>query len=256
MGKFFSKGEKFRAFHGKAEDVLPELPENVADMVFMDPWYNLDEAATEIEFEGRENLSKTASEDRGFDPLWMVDPLKRLLVPEGNVFAFTSFNVFGRWHEVYDPLYDTFQFMVWHKVNPPTQVRKSSMLNSIEQVVCFWNKGHKWNFTKQNEMHNFHEGPICMGKERIKHPVTGKTLHPHQKPLHALRKQILWCTDPGDVVLDPFGGVFSIGHAALELGRRVITVEMDDTYYKAGKERLERVAANPTIEQVMSNPWS
>jgi len=254
VSSFYSKGEKFRVFRADCREVMKDLPEQSAHFVFMDPPYNLDEYCTLISFQDREDLSKTAEWDRDFDPAQLVDPLKRVLDPRGNVFAFTSFNVFGRWFEVFNPLYDTFQFMAWHKTNPPTQVRKTSFLNAVEQIVCFWNSGHKWNFTTQNGMHNFIESPICMGHERVK-DSEGNTLHPTQKPLKALRNQILWCTDPGDTILDPYGGVFSIGVAALEAGRRYVGVELDPTYYEAGLRRLEEVAEKPSVEQCLLRTW-
>jgi len=30
----------------------------------------------------------------------------------------TSYNLIGKYHEVFDLKFDTFQFMVWHKTNP------------------------------------------------------------------------------------------------------------------------------------------
>jgi len=226
---------------------MEDLPSGIAQFIFTDPPYNLDDEATQIHIKGREPVSKTAEWDKDFDPEDLVEPISRLLSPTGNVFAFTSFNMFGRWFEIYNPRFDTFQFMVWKKTNPTPQVRKASFLNAVEQIVCFWNKGHLWNFTKQNEMHNHVESPICMGKERLK-DKEGNTLHPTQKPLKALRKQVLWCTNPGDIILDPYGGLFSIGHVALELGRRYIGVELDKRFFEAGKRRLEEVASQPSIE--------
>lgn len=256
MGKFFSKGEKFRVIRGNCYEVLPQLPKGIAQMVFTDPPYNLNDEAEEIHLEGREPVSKTADWDADFHPMDLVSPLKHVLAPNGNTFAFTSFNLFGEWHRVFNPLYDRFNFMVWRKVNPPCQVRKTSVRNAIEQIVMFWNRGHLWNFMTQQEMVNYIEGPICQGKERLRDDE-GKTLHPTQKPLHALRRQILWCTNPGDVVLDPYGGTFAIGHATLELGRRYIGIELDDEarYFEPGKRRLEEVAAAPSIEQCLLNPW-
>ena len=103
-----------------------------------------------------------------FDPQKLLKDFRRILKPTGNIFIFTSYNLIGKYHEIFNPVFDTFQFMVWHKTNPIPNIRKSSFLNSCELIVCLWNKGHTWNFTKQNEMHNFIESPICMGKERIK----------------------------------------------------------------------------------------
>jgi len=87
------------------------------------------------------------------------------------------------------------------------------------------------------ENHNFIEGPICMGKERPK-DSNGKTLHPTQKPLWALRHCIELASSPGDLIYDPFRGVMSTGVAALEPGRRFIGIEIDQCYFNAGKYRM------------------
>jgi len=167
------------------------------------------------------------------NPHNLVPSFKRILAPKGNIFIFCSYNLLGKFHEAFDPEFDTFQFMVWHKTNPIPNIRKSSFLNSCELLVCLWNKKHTWNFTKQNEMHNFFECPICMGKERLKDPK-----HPTQKPLKILEHIIPIASNPGDLVFDPFMGVGSTGVAANNLNRRFLGIEIDEIYYKASKDRL------------------
>jgi site-specific DNA-methyltransferase (adenine-specific)/modification methylase len=164
------------------------------------------------------------------------DAFLRVLKPTGNLFAFTSYNTIGKWHEVFDPVFDTFQFIVWHKTNPPPKLYRAGFLNSCELIVAAWNKGHTWNFTKQKEMHNFIEAPICMGNERLRDPV-----HPTQKPLRVLRRLVALATNPGDLVLDPFMGVGSTGVAALEAGRRFTGFEADEGYFRAAEKRLAAV---------------
>ena len=174
--------------------------------------------------EGIEEVAPTYSE------------FKRILKPTGNIFAFCSYNLVGKWHEAFDPEFDTFQFMVWHKTNPVPKIRRAGFLNSCELIVCMWNKGHTWNFTRQNEMHNFVEAPICMGLERLKDP-----LHPTQKPLRVLEHVIRIASNEGDTVFDPFMGVGSSGVAALRLRRRFKGVEIDEDYYQAAERRLRSV---------------
>ncbi len=43
---------------------------------------------------------------------------------------------------------------------------------------------------------------------------------------------------PGDLVLDPFGGTFSTSSVAQRLGRRSISIELQDEYVKIGLRRL------------------
>lgn len=101
-------------------------------------------------------------------------------------------------------------------------------------IICLWNKGHKWNFTSQNEMHNFFETPICMPPERLRDPK-----HPAQKPVKLLSHLIKIASDPGDIVFDPFMGVGSTGVAAKQCGRRFVGCEIDNAYYKAACSRME-----------------
>ena len=139
-----------------------------------------------------------------------------------------------KWHSAFDPEFDTFQYMVWHKTNPIPKFRKAGFLNSCELILCMWNKEHIWNFGKQNEMHNFIETPICMGRERLKDPV-----HPTQKPLKVLKHIINIASNPGSLVFDPFMGVGSTGIASIELGRRFLGIELDKNYYHAAEKRFK-----------------
>jgi DNA modification methylase len=123
-----------------------------------------------------------------------------------------------------------------HNTNPPPKLRRAGFLNSCELIICAWNKGHTWNFTKQKDMHNFIESPICMGKERVKNPV-----HPTQKPVKVLSRLIRLATNPGDLVFDPFMGVGSTGVAALQLHRQFLGIEIDPLYFKAAEKRIEAV---------------
>jgi site-specific DNA-methyltransferase (adenine-specific) len=59
--------------------------------------------------------------------------------------------------------------------------------------------------------------------------------HPTEKPVDLLQRLIEVCTDPGDLVLDPFGGVGTTAEACAQSGRRVWSCEIDEGYWAAGK---------------------
>jgi DNA modification methylase len=58
-----------------------------------------------------------------------------------------------------------------------------------------------------------------------------------------LRQLVEWGSNPGDLVLDPFMGVGSTGVAAVELGRRFIGMELEETYVAAARRRIESVTS-------------
>ena len=74
------------------------------------------------------------------------------------------------------------------------------------------------------------------------------TAHPTQKPEKLLAKIILASSNPGDVVLDPFLGSGSTSVAAKKLGRHYIGIEVEPQYCLWAEQRLAQAEANPTIQ--------
>ena len=231
---------RFTLLRNDSSQILPFIPANSIDLLLLDPPYNLNGYSTgNIELKWRTDINNDVAkwDKKQFNPSEWVDEFRRILKPIGNIFAFTSYNLLGKWHEAFDPVFHTFQFMVWHKTNPVPKIYKTGFLNSCELIVCMWDKGHSWNFSRQKEMHNFIEAPICMGHERLKKPF-----HPTQKPLRVLKRLIAIASNPGDHVFDPFMGVGSTGVAALQMGRKFLGVEIDPTYFSAAVKRLRQAA--------------
>ncbi len=88
---------------------------------------------------------------------------------------------------------------------------------------------------------NVWERAALHGDERIAAP-DGRAVHLNQKPLGLMTRIIEASSDPGDVVWEPFGGLFSAAVAAMRLGRRALGCEVDSTYWRYGVERLDREA--------------
>jgi len=228
---------------GNSHDLIKKIPDKSIDLIFTDPPYNLSPYSTgNIKLSWRKEINNDLAEwdKKDFKPTNWVKEFKRILKPTGNIFAFTSYNLIGKWHEAFDSEFNTFQFMIWHKTNPVPKVLKAGFLNSCEMIVCMWDKGHTWNFLGQKEMHNFIESPICMGVERLKNPN-----HPTQKPLKVLKHVVRIASKERDLIFDPFMGVGSTGAAALEMNRRFIGFEIDEKYFNAASKRLLNI--NPDL---------
>ena len=79
------------------------------------------------------------------------------------------------------------------------------------------------------------------GAERVKVPeISGKAAHLNQKPLDLMRMIIEASSESGDVVWEPFGGLFSASVAARQLGRRAFAAEIDPTYFQLGLSRFQQ----------------
>ncbi len=91
--------------------------------------------------------------------------------------------------------------------------------------------------------------PVLVKSEGMRYPVDvlyfktaeseGKVVHPTQKPVALLRYLIKTYTNEGMTVLDNCMGSGSTGVAAKELNRNFIGMELDPTYFKVAKERIE-----------------
>jgi site-specific DNA-methyltransferase (adenine-specific) len=104
-------------------------------------------------------------------------------------------------------------------------------------------------WTHQHGVTNVWEHPPLNGPERARgkgersaprvyNPTKGAALHLNQKPLEFMRRIILACTAPGDVVWEPFGGLCSASVAAAELGREPYAAELVKEFRATAYDRL------------------
>lgn len=83
------------------------------------------------------------------------------------------------------------------------------------------------------------------GGERLKAP-NGRAVHLNQKPLDLMAMIIEASSDEGDVVWEPFGGLFTGALAARQTKRRAYACEIDPTYFQYGVSRFNNGATFPT----------
>ena len=77
----------------------------------------------------------------------------------------------------------------------------------------------------------------------IQNPLkTGKRLHPTEKPTAVLQYLIALYSNPGNLVLDGFGGSGSTGEAAHNMGRKCILVEQDKGFYEKIVNRMDNLS--------------
>lgn len=90
---------------------------------------------------------------------------------------------------------------------------------------------------------NVWQAPQVSGEERIQGSRNGmkykfSSLHGSQKPLHLIERAIRACTDPDDVVWEPFGGLCPGAVVAYHLHRAYVGAEIVPEFYLAATERL------------------
>lgn len=67
-----------------------------------------------------------------------------------------------------------------------------------------------------------------------------KNGHPCPKPITVMSWVVQRCTDPDDVILDPFMGSGTTLRAAKDLGRKAIGIEIEERYCEIAAQRLSQ----------------
>lgn len=70
-------------------------------------------------------------------------------------------------------------------------------------------------------------------------PPTGLHGHPHEKPVDLMAALIRYTTTKNDLIVDPFVGSGSTLAAAMSLGRRAIGIDVDERWCEVAARRLE-----------------
>jgi len=78
---------------------------------------------------------------------------------------------------------------------------------------------------------------VTSGKNRASKE---RTPHPAQFPIAVIERIVKACSNPGDVLLDPFLGSGSLIEAALRNGRQCVGFEVDSKYVRLAAGRIER----------------
>ncbi len=229
------------------------LPAASVDMIFADPPYNLQLGGDLFRPEGGrvdavddawDKFDSLAAYDR-FTQAWLAEA-RRILKPGGSLWVIGSYhNIFRVGTALQDQGFWILNDIVWRKANPMPNFRGTRFTNAHETLI--WasmgdNARYTFNYramkTLNDELQMRSDWliPICSGPERLKRG--GVKAHPTQKPEALLYRILLACSNPGDVVLDPFFGTGTTGAVARRLGRHYIGIEREDAYIAVAEERI------------------
>ncbi len=238
---------------GDCVEQMRALPAASVDLIFADPPYNLqlggdlhrpDGTQVDAVDDDWDKFDSLATYDR-FTHAWLAEA-RRILKPGGSIWVIGSYhNIFRVGAALQDQGYWILNDVVWRKANPMPNFKGTRFTNAHETLI--WaSMGEKARYTfnyramktlnDELQMRSDWLIPICGGQERIK--KGGTKAHPTQKPEALLYRVLLACSNPGDVVLDPFFGTGTTGAVAKRLGRHFIGIEREDDYIAVAEERI------------------
>ena len=242
-----------RIIMGDCIEAMNAMPEGCADLVFADPPYNLQLAHNLHRPEG----GKVAAVDDDWDKFasyatydeftraWLK-AARRILKPDGAIWTIGSYhNIFRVGAALQDEGFWILNDIVWRKANPMPNFKGTRFTNAHETLV--WaakseTARYKFNYHAMKAMNDELQMrsdwliPICTGGERLK--TDGVKAHPTQKPEALLYRVLLACTEPGDLIVDPFFGTGTTGAVAKLLGRNWIGIEREAKYVAVAEKRI------------------
>ena len=244
---------------GDSIDVMQTLPNNFADLVFVDPPYFLqlnhgltrpDQSNVDGVHQNWDKFDDFAHYD-AFTDAWLSG-CKDIMKENASLW------VIGSYHNIYrigkilqDHGFWIINDIIWVKSNPMPNFKGTRFTNAHE--ILLWavkSPSAKYHFNYHSlknmnddlQMRSDWHLPLCTGTERLK-DGDGKKAHPTQKPESLLYRIISACTQPGQTIFDPFAGTGTSLAVAKKLGRQFIGIERDQDYLKAINARLDDTPA-------------
>jgi len=259
---YSAKAVHDRIIHGDSFNVLPKLPPETYDLVFMDPPYFLQLPKKEL----RRWKVKTTVD--AVDDHWdkfasfedyddyiarLLAGVRPLMKEKATIWVISTYHSVFRIGKIMQDLgFWILNDVHWVKRNPMPNWLGVRFTNATETLIWAVRdknvKGYTFHKDKAKELGvgkvgaNVWELPICAGKERLRDSEGNKT-HSTQKPLALLRNVVLTSTNEGDLVLDPVGGTGTTAAASKELGRHFTVIERDAAYVEAAEQRLSKLKA-------------
>jgi site-specific DNA-methyltransferase (adenine-specific) len=246
-------------------DILPYLPSQFVDLLFIDPPYNLKK-----EFNQRSFNQMPLAEYETWLESWLT-PLVKTLKSTASVYICGDWQSSAAIHRVAQKHFVVRNRITWEREKG--RGAKGNWKNASEDIwFCTMSGDYTFNveavklkrqviapYTEDGIPKDWEESDT--GRFRLTHPsnlwtdltvpfwsMPENTDHPTQKPEKLLAKIILASSRPGDVILDPLLGSGTTSVVAKKLGRGYVGIEIDKTYCCLAEKRLEQAEADKRIQ--------
>jgi len=241
------------------------LPQGFADLLFIDPPYNLDK-----KFNGKSFRKKPLEDYAGWVDEWLGKLIK-ILKPTASIYICSDWRSSTAVHEVTQKYFKVRNRITWEREKGRGAL--SNWKNCSEDIwFCTMSDKFTFNvdavkikrkviapYTENGRPKDWEKSEN--GNFRLTFPsnmwtdltvpfwsMPENTEHPTQKPEKLLAKIILASSKAGDVVFDPFCGSGTTSVAAKKLGRNFVGVEMDEMYCCLAEKRLALADLDKSIQ--------
>jgi len=121
--------------------------------------------------------------------------------------------------------------LVWDKVTPTAN---RWYMKNLEFTLYLW-KGRARTINNPSS------------KQLLRGGIEKESGHPTEKPVHLMAEYVANSSMRGQTVLDPFMGSGTTGVASMQLGRRFVGIESDETFFDIACDRIENAYRHPQM---------
>ena len=247
-------------------EVIDRVPDGVADLIIIDPPYNLSK-----DFNGLAFSAISSDKYTGYLRSWfhkVCDKLK----PTGSLYMCGDWKCTSALQAVLEERLTILNRITWQR--DKGRGAKANWKNCMEDIWFAVNDAHDYYFDVESvKVRRRVLAPYRVdgkpkdweateaGNYRLTHPsnfwddisipfwsMPENTDHPTQKPEKLYAKLILASSREGDVVFDPFMGSGTAAVVAKKLGRRYLGIEINEEYCLWAAKRLKMADENAEIQ--------
>lgn len=246
-------------------DILPLLPASFADLVIVDPPYNLDK-----DFHGNAFRARSDTDYESWIETWLPGVLA-CAKPDASVYVCCDWKSSPAVHSALARHATIRNRITWQREKGRGAAHN---WKNCSEDIWFATMGKDYYFDvsavmqrkkviapyrENGEPKDWAETPD--GKYRLTCPanfwdditvpywsMSENTEHPTQKPEKLAAKLILASSPPGSHVFDPFAGSGTVAVTAKKLGRAFTCVEQNEAYCLWAQKRLERAETDRSIQ--------
>jgi len=224
-------------YQGDALALLPKVPEGSIDLIVTDPPFAIDFRAQRLNYNRKgsnviDGYQEIPEEEYGeFTHTWMVEAA-RVLAPAGSMYIFSGWN---RLRDILEGIdssgLTTINHLIWkYQFGVFT---KKKYVTSHYHILFVAKDPKRYTF---NKIDHYPEDVWVINREYWK----GRKKTPTKLPPELVRKILMYSSNPGDLVLDPFLGSGTVAVVAQQEGRHFLGFEIVPDYFTFANECLKK----------------
>lgn len=256
--------KKYLSFNEDSISGLPsKIPENSVDVIFTDPPYGIKGENLDNLYHRDESnvvpgyIDVPLSDYESFSNKWIAE-CSRVLRPGGSIYIVSGYTNLVH---ILNALHNTDLIEINHLIAKYSfGVSTTKKFVSSHYHVLFWMKKESstqkrtfnayWKFSDQTD--SYQDRLSVQDLPRDYKP--GQIKNKNQLSESFITKFIMYSSNRGDTVLDPFAGSFSTGRSSLRYGRKFIGFELNSYAFEAFVPTLDAVEEVPDPTPIDPDP--